>query len=56
MLWSFAYFFTLLCSYYVIRPVRDEMGIQVGISNLPWLFSGTFLAMLAAVPLFGWVS
>lgn len=56
MLWSFAYFFTLLCSYYVIRPVRDEMGIQAGISNLPWLFSGTFLAMLAAVPLFGWVS
>jgi len=54
--WSFAYFFCLLCSYYVLRPVRDEMGIQAGISNLPWLFSATFFAMLGATPLFGWVS
>jgi AAA family ATP:ADP antiporter len=56
MLWSFSYFFWLLCSYYVLRPVRDEMGIQGGVGNLPWLFTGTFLAMVAAVPLFGWVS
>ena len=54
--WSFAYFFCLLCGYYVLRPVRDEMGIQAGVGNLPWLFTATFLAMLAAVPLFGWVS
>ncbi|MBC8006765.1 MAG: MFS transporter [Prolixibacteraceae bacterium] len=56
MLWSFAYFFWLLCSYYVLRPVRDEMGIQAGVANLPWLFTATFIAMIAAVPLFGWVS
>jgi AAA family ATP:ADP antiporter len=54
--WSFAYFFCLLCGYYVLRPVRDEMGIAGGIGNLPWLFTGTFIAMLAAVPLFGWVT
>jgi len=54
--WSFAYFFCLLCGYYVLRPVRDEMGIAGGIANLPWLFTGTFVAMLAAVPLFGWVT
>jgi AAA family ATP:ADP antiporter len=54
--WSFAYFFCLLCSYYVLRPVRDEMGIQAGVSNLPWLFTATFFAMLGATPLFGWVS
>src|SRR5882672_5670019 len=56
MLWSFSYFFWLLCGYYVLRPVRDEMGIRGGVDNLPWLFTGTFLAMVAAVPLFGWVS
>ena len=56
MWWSFAYFFCLLCSYYVLRPVRDEMGIQAGVGNLPWLFSATFFAMLGATPLFGWVS
>ena len=54
--WSFAYFFCLLCSYYVLRPVRDEMGIEGGVGNLQWLFTGTFLAMVAAVPLFGWAS
>ncbi|MEK7876639.1 MAG: MFS transporter, partial [Pseudomonadota bacterium] len=25
--WSFAYFFCLLAGYYVLRPLRDEMGI-----------------------------
>jgi AAA family ATP:ADP antiporter len=54
--WSFAYFFFLLCAYYVLRPVRDEMGIQGGIKNLPWLFTGTFVGMLVVTPLFGWVS
>ena len=55
-LWSFAYFFFLLCAYYVLRPVRDEMGIQGGIRNLPWLFTGTFVGMLLVTPLFGWIS
>lgn len=50
---SFLYFFFLLCSYYILRPVRDEMGIQSGVENLQWLFTGTFLVMLAAVPVFG---
>lgn len=54
--WSFGYFFCLLSGYYVLRPVRDEMGIQGGVQNLPWLFTATFLTMLAAVPLFGWLT
>ena len=53
MLWSFAYFFCLLASYYVLRPLRDEMGIAGGVRNLHWLFTATFVVMLAAVPLFG---
>jgi len=55
-LWSFAYFFFLLCGYYVLRPVRDEMGIQGGLKNIPWLWTGTFVAMLLVTPLFGWIS
>jgi AAA family ATP:ADP antiporter len=50
---SFFYFFALLASYYVLRPLRDEMGVAGGVDNLPWLFTGTFVAMLAAVPVFG---
>ena len=53
MAWSFAWFFCLLASYYILRPVRDEMGVAGGVKNLPWLFTATFLAMLVAVPVFG---
>jgi len=56
LFWSFTYFFALLCSYYIIRPMRDEMGIAGGVEKLHWVFTGTFLAMLACVPLFGWVA
>jgi len=56
LLWAFSYFFALLCAYYIVRPMRDEMGIAGGIEHLQWLFTGTFLIMLAAVPLFGWVT
>ena len=53
LLWSFAYFFCLLAGYYVLRPVRDEMGLASGIKNLPWLFTATFFVMLAVVPIYG---
>src|SRR5262245_36275408 len=54
--WSFLYFFCLLSSYYILRPVRDEMGIQAGVENMQWLFTGTFVTMLVAAPVFGWVA
>ena len=56
LIWAFIYFFALLCSYYILRPLRDEMGIAGGVENLQWLFTGTFIAMLAVVPLFGWLT
>jgi len=52
-LWSFGYFFMLLASYYVLRPLRDQMGIAGGVRNLPWLFTATFLTLLIAQPLYG---
>lgn len=55
LLWSFAYFFSLLCGYFVLRPIRDEMGVASGPGMLPYLFTGTFFAMLCVVPFFGWV-
>ena len=53
---AFTYFFLLLASYYILHPLRDEMGIAGGIDKLPWVFTGTFVAMLVAVPLFGWIT
>jgi ATP:ADP antiporter, AAA family len=52
-LWSFAYFFTLLAGYYVLRPLRDQMGIAGGVRNLPWLFTATFVSLLVAQPFYG---
>lgn len=54
--WSFVYFFCLLCSYYILRPIRDAMGISAGIENLQVLYLVTIVAMLALVPLFGWLT
>ena len=37
--WSFLYFFCLLCGYYILRPVRDEMAIEGGVRHLPWMMT-----------------
>ena len=46
-------FFLLFAGYFMLRPVREAMGIAGGVDNLQWLFTGTFVATLAAIPLFG---
>lgn len=48
-------FFLLMAGYYVLRPVREEMGIEGGVEQLQWLYTGTFVGILAAVPLLSWV-
>jgi AAA family ATP:ADP antiporter len=50
--WSWLYFFSVLSSYYVIRPIRDAMGVAGGVNNLPWLFTGTLVGMMLANPPF----
>ena len=54
--WSFLYYFCLLSAYYVLRPMREAMAVLGGTQNIPWLFTGTFVVMLLAAPVFGWVA
>ena len=54
--WSFAYFFCVLSSYYIIRPVREEMAVGSGPNTIPYLFIGTFVTMIVATSVFGWVA
>ena len=54
--WSFAYFFCVLSSYYILRPVREAMAVGSGADTIPYLFLGTFAAMMFATPIFGWVT
>ncbi|MGO4685195.1 NTP/NDP exchange transporter [Hyphomicrobium sp. 2TAF46] len=56
LLASFAMFFALLSAYYIIRPVRDEMGVALGKDSLHQLFTVVFVVMLVLVPLFGFVA
>jgi AAA family ATP:ADP antiporter len=50
---SFAYFFFLLGSYYILRPVRDAMGTVYGVEQLQVLYTATFVATFLCAPLFG---
>lgn len=49
-------FFLLFAGYFMLRPVRETMGIAGGVRNLQWLFTGTFIATLVAIPLFGTIA
>lgn len=51
-----AMFFLLFTGYFMLRPVRETMGIAGGVDNLQWLFTATFVATLVALPLFGWIA
>ncbi|MBV9566660.1 MAG: hypothetical protein JO172_00840, partial [Hyphomicrobiales bacterium] len=44
--WCWLYIFALFSSYYVMRPIREQMGVAGGVNNLPWLFTGTLVGML----------
>lgn len=52
LMWSWLYIFALFLAYYVLRPIRDNLGVAGGVKNLPWLFTGTLIAMLIINPLF----
>jgi AAA family ATP:ADP antiporter len=40
--------FVILGSYYVIRPIRDDIAAAGGVENLSWMFTGTLVTMLIA--------
>jgi AAA family ATP:ADP antiporter len=49
---SFAYFFFLMASYFILRPLRDTMGTVYGVKHLQELFTGTFLVSFIVAPIF----
>lgn len=53
---AFAMLFFMFASYALMRPVRETMGITGGFENIPYLFWGTFVVMLAAQPAYGWLT
>jgi ATP:ADP antiporter, AAA family len=49
---AFVFNFVVLGGYYVIRPIRDEIGADRGVENLPWMYTGTLIGMLIANALY----
>jgi ATP:ADP antiporter, AAA family len=55
LFWCWLYIFAVLSSYYVMRPIRDQMGVAGGVQNLQWLFTGTLIGMVALNLPFAWL-
>src|SRR5213079_1548363 len=54
-LWlGFLFFFVVLAGYYVIRPIRDNIGAQQ-FENLWWIFTVVLVAMIVANALFSMI-
>ena len=49
---AFVFFFFVLSSYFILRPVRDLVAVTTSPTRLPWLFGGTLVTMLVANRLF----
>src|SRR3954447_8215984 len=52
---AFAFHFVVLAGYYVIRPIRDEIGASSGVEKLPWMFTAVLITMLVANALFAMI-
>lgn len=52
LLLSCGYFFFLMAAYYILQPLRDELGLVVGKEAIPSLFRWSMLVMLLVNPLF----
>ena len=53
---SFAFIFVLFCSYSLLRPIRDALGLSGGDDELKWLFLGTFVACIFSSLTLMWLS
>ncbi|HFC29455.1 MAG TPA: MFS transporter, partial [Oceanospirillales bacterium] len=53
LIWSFLYFYFLLTGYFILRPIREEMGVTAGPENYDMLFLSTFVVMLLIQPIYG---
>ena len=54
--YSSLFIFSLFCSYALLRPIRDALGIHGGTDELKWLFLGTFVATIVCSILAMWLS
>ena len=55
LLTAAAYFFFVMTSYYMLRPIRETMAIDRGADKLPWLMTATLGVMFLANPAYAFL-
>jgi len=45
-----AYGFCLMCAYGLLKPLRDDLAVQFGFRNIPWLWAGTLVVTVVLLP------
>lgn len=52
LLLGLGYGFAVFAAYSILKPLRDALALEGGVGDLPWLFTGTLVAILAVHPLY----
>ena len=55
LLYAAAAHFCLLFGYYMLRPLREALALEVGVRNNSWLFTAVFVVTLALLPAYWWL-
>lgn len=52
---AFLFFFCILASYYIVQPLRDEVGLLIGEEYLPRLLISSLVVMVVVNPVFAYL-
>jgi AAA family ATP:ADP antiporter len=52
---SVAYFFFVICSYYVIKPIRGSLVLELGSDNIPVLNILSMVSLVVANAIYSWI-
>jgi ATP:ADP antiporter, AAA family len=47
-------YFCLLCGYYMLRPIREALALEVGVQRNSWLFTAVLLVSAGILPIYWW--
>jgi AAA family ATP:ADP antiporter len=48
-------YFCLLCGYYMLRPIREALALEVGVDLYSWLFTTVLAVSAALLPVYWWL-
>ncbi|MGE3172064.1 MAG: hypothetical protein AB7O97_05510 [Planctomycetota bacterium] len=54
--WTAVMFCCALASTFVLRPLRDQFGVDRGVDHMPWLYSLTLAVTVVFTPWFWWLA